>query len=265
LGASPLAFNPNSKRYRVTQQVADEKGQLIFGFEAPKVRARLHQCKREGLWELFARHHYKDPSLRGSPHFLLTMEEDSDLHGDVVGFLSMNVHWGKFGDDAMRKGYLKMYGEHRVVILPKYQSLGLGGSLSLAGAYIAQQRRWLYKSKTAHRRFGEARDRSPFWEPMGECGKLQARPESASGVLAKHVLNFIPRVYFSHKTCLPLSRDSKEFGILKNYLEVENDVQECFGKSERYTGSNYAAELAEFEKKKSNGGKKRKQDNEDDD
>lgn len=262
-----VKFNPNSKRYRVAQQAVDEKGQLQFNFETPKIRARLQQCKREGLWEIFSRHHYKDPSLRGSPHFLLTMEEDSDLHGDVIGFLSMNIHWGKFGDDAMRKGYLKMYGEHRVVILPKYQSLGLGGSLSLAAAYVAQQRRWLYKSKTAHRRFGEARDRSPFWEPMGDCGKLQARPESSSGVLAKHVLNFIPRVYFQHKTCLPLTRDTKDFATLMKLLEVENDVTECFGKAERYTGSNYASELAEFEKKRgqSKGGRKRKKAGEDED
>jgi hypothetical protein len=35
--------------------------------------------------------------------------------GDVVGFLAMNVHWGKFSDDALKDGYLKMYGEHRVV------------------------------------------------------------------------------------------------------------------------------------------------------
>lgn len=264
VNGTPLAFDPNSKRYRVTQQAADEKGQLKFGFEPPKIRARLHQCKREGLWEIFSRHHYKDPSLRGSPHYLLTMEEDSDLHGDVVGFLSLNIHWGKFGDDAMRKGYLKMYGEHRVVVLPKYQSLGLGGAFSLAVAYVAQQRRWLYKSKTAHRRFGEARDRSPFWEPMGDCGKLQARPESSSGVLVKHVLNFIPRVYFQHKTRLPLSRDTKEFRLLMKLLEVEKDVTECFAKSELYTGSNYSHELKEFEKKRAVAGKRKKNEEEDD-
>lgn len=173
LKAPVLDFDPYCKRYQVASQEAHKDGRIKFDLSAPVVRARFSQCEKEGLWDLFSRHHYKDPNLHGSPYFLLTMEDDSDLHGDVVGFLAMNVHWGKFADSNMLAGYLKMYAEHRVVVLPKFQGLGFGSRLSLAAAYTAQQRRWLYKSKTAHRQFGESRNASPFWKPMPACGNLQ--------------------------------------------------------------------------------------------
>lgn len=71
---------------------------------------------------------------------------------------------------------------------------------------------------------------------------------NSSGVLQKHIDSFIPKVYFAHMVDLPTKREGDVFKKLMTYLEVENDVDECFGKSEQYTGADYEAELENFKK-----------------
>jgi hypothetical protein len=68
-------------------------------------------------------------------------------------------------------------------------------------------------------------------------------------VLPKHVENFIPKVFFAHKMRLPLVRKGKDFEQLMTQIEVENDVEQVFGKTERYTGANYEKELGDWKKK----------------
>jgi GNAT superfamily N-acetyltransferase len=60
--------------------------------------------------------------------------------------------------------------EHRTVVLPDYQGLGIGVRLS---DYVAQKnvdRGRRYFSKTAHPRMGAYRTRSPLWKPTSKNG-----------------------------------------------------------------------------------------------
>jgi GNAT superfamily N-acetyltransferase len=60
------------------------------------------------------------------------------------------------------------YREHRLVIHPDYQGLGMGPRLSEAVAkhYVDNGKR--YFSKTSHPRLGEYRDQSKFWKPTSK-------------------------------------------------------------------------------------------------
>jgi len=58
--------------------------------------------------------------------------------------------------------------EHRLVIHPDYQGLGMGPRLSEAVAmhYVENGKR--YFSKTSHPRLGEYRDQSKVWKPTSK-------------------------------------------------------------------------------------------------
>ena len=72
--------------------------------------------------------------------------------------------------------------EHRVVVLPSWQGLGLGPAMSDLSAALwtatphgdpvkTEKPNWRYSSVTAHPRFGSYRDTSESWTPTSGNGK----------------------------------------------------------------------------------------------
>lgn len=59
-----------------------------------------------------------------------------------------------------------MLREHRTVVLPDFQGLGLGSLMADTVAHLCCQMGYLLMSKTAHPTYGGYRDRSPFWEEL---------------------------------------------------------------------------------------------------
>jgi len=92
--------------------------------------------------------------------------------------------------------------EHRTVVLPDYQGLGIGPRISDAVAQIHINEGKRYFSRTAHPRFGGYRDESPLWRKTSKYKKK--RDDIASGKLRGKALynNYSfddTRVCFSHE------------------------------------------------------------------
>ena len=63
------------------------------------------------------------------------------------------------------RGLTNAWREHRTVVLPDYQGLGLGSKLSNTVAQIFKDAGYRYFSKTAHPKLGEHRNNSNLWKP----------------------------------------------------------------------------------------------------
>lgn len=120
----------------------------------PEINIKLHACSRQG-WDSFRRHHYLSGDLNSSANcYIGTYDDTPVVFGAII---------------AMPSGSLKhAYREHRIVVLPDYQGMGIGNRFSetLAEAYHKAGCR--YFSKTANPRMGEHRDNSPLWKPTSK-------------------------------------------------------------------------------------------------
>jgi len=107
------------------------------------------------IWGHFAPYHYLSESLNKSARCYVGIWE-----GQIVGFVATMAYPSGTVQNAFR--------EHRLVIHPDYQGLGLGPRLSeaIAQHYIDSGKR--YFSKTSHPRLGGYRDQSNVWRPTSK-------------------------------------------------------------------------------------------------
>lgn len=106
-------------------------------------------------WEAFSNHHYLSGSLNRSAKCFTAWWADS-----IVGFsASLAFPNGNFTN---------AYREHRTVILPDYQGLGIGVRFSDAVAQIHVTDGKRFFSKTSHPRMGLYRENSPLWRPTSK-------------------------------------------------------------------------------------------------
>lgn len=116
----------------------------------PKIELEILPCSIE-TWKMFCNHHYMSGNINKSSRCWIAIWE-----GKIVGFTATL---------PLPNGALKnAWREHRTVIMPDYQGLGLGVRLSDAIAEIHIQNNMKYYSKTAHKRLGEYRQSKPFWK-----------------------------------------------------------------------------------------------------
>lgn len=120
----------------------------------PVIELEVLPCRVEA-WSMFSKHHYLTEDInKSAKHWLCAWGSN------VVGFASAI---------AYPSGTVKnAYREHRTVVLPDYQGLGIGVRLSDAVAEIHTQQGYRYFSKTAHPRMGEYRNNSPLWKPTSK-------------------------------------------------------------------------------------------------
>jgi len=104
-----------------------------------------------------------------------------------------------FPSGSVKNGYR----EHRIVILPDFQGLGIGVRLSDAMGEIYTSEGKRYFSKTAHPRLGEYREASPKWRPTthnkqnrGDYESLQANQKKYSKEL---MMRHQDRVCYAHE------------------------------------------------------------------
>jgi GNAT superfamily N-acetyltransferase len=77
---------------------------------------------------------------------------------------------------AFPSGSLKnAWREHRTVVLPEFQGLGIGVRMSDAAGEIVIAGGGIFFSKTASMRMGEYRNSSSLWKPTSKNQK--ARPD----------------------------------------------------------------------------------------
>lgn len=117
----------------------------------PEIAIQLLPCGHE-WWPLFKAHHYMSANLSKSAKCWIGTWNDNP----TVFVSSMRLPSGTT-KNAWR--------EHRTVVLPDFQGLGIGVRASDAVAAMHKNDGQRYYSKTAHPRMGGYRDSSPAWKP----------------------------------------------------------------------------------------------------
>jgi GNAT superfamily N-acetyltransferase len=152
----------------------------------PSIELEVMPCSAD-IWPLFRPHHYLDGNLNRSARCWIAVWNDVP-----IGFASTL----RFPNGNFSNGWR----EHRTVILPDYQGLGLGVRLSDAVARMFVADNCRYFSKTAHPRLGEYRNASPVWRPTSKNGRArrdytESRGTKEDGHKARHT----HRVCYSHE------------------------------------------------------------------
>lgn len=115
---------------------------------------------KHSAWNLFKKYHYLSADLNNASTCYMA------LYNDIpIGFVALLTLPGRDVKHAWR--------EHRVVIHPDYQGMGIGNKLSetIAQAYIEKGCR--YFCKTSNPRMGEHRNKSPLWRATANNGKAR--------------------------------------------------------------------------------------------
>lgn len=109
---------------------------------------------------MFSEHHYLDTNLAKASRTFVGVWD-----GKIVAFgSSMTLPSG-----TMQKAWR----EHRTVILPDYQGMGMGVRFSDALGQIHLDDGLRYFSRTAHPRMAYYRENSPLWKATSKNKKLR--------------------------------------------------------------------------------------------
>lgn len=121
--------------------------------QSKKIVLEVNQCCKQ-VWSMFAKYHYLSAQLNNSADCYI-----ASWNNLPIGFGAILMMPGRFGSDTR-----KCVSEHRVVILPDYQGMGVGNKFSeyLGELYLSQGYR--YFGKTANPRMGQHRERSNKWK-----------------------------------------------------------------------------------------------------
>lgn len=152
----------------------------------PKINLRIEPCDSKE-WAAFGVHHYLNTTMNKSARCWLA------TWGDVcVGFVSALAF--------PNANFKRAWREHRTVVLPDFQGLGIGVAISDAVAQMFVEEGCRYFSKTAHPRFGEYRNQSPLWKPTSK--NRRARLDYSASYVTKedgHKMRHATRICYSHE------------------------------------------------------------------
>lgn len=165
--------------------------------QRPPITLRIYPCKRD-IWPMFAPHHYLSHVLASSARcFIATADFEGTTN--TVGFVSCLP----FPSGSLKRAWR----EHRTVILPDFQGLGIGPRISDAVAELHLSERKRYFSRTAHPRFGAYRNkRNSGWMPTtqykdGEKYSREQAQDKGTHTVAERINSFggDNRLAFSHE------------------------------------------------------------------
>lgn len=131
------------------------------GLRRPEIQFSIYNCERN-IWPLFAPHHYLSANLNSASRCFLAVWGE-----EIIGFTATLPLPSGTVQNAWR--------EHRTVILPDFQGLGLGPRLSNTVGEIMLDRGYKYYSRTAHPRLIAYRDKSPLWRATSNKWVKQAK------------------------------------------------------------------------------------------
>ena len=115
------------------------------------IRIDLHGCSSQ-QWDMFKKHHYLSGELNKASSCYI-----AEINNYPVAFVAaLSFPFG---------GARHAWREHRLVVLPDFQGIGIGNAVSEAIAQGYLEKGIQYFSKTANPRCGEHRDHSPLWKP----------------------------------------------------------------------------------------------------
>lgn len=152
----------------------------------PDIEIELLPSSTE-VWTFFSKHHYLTSAINKSADCWIGVWE-----GKTVGFASAIA----FPNGAFKKAYR----EHRTVVLPDFQGLGIGVRISDMVAEIYWQQGYRYFSKTANPAMGKYRNKVNWWKPTSK--NYKKRPDYGSSRKtkeSKYKMLHIDRLCFSHE------------------------------------------------------------------
>lgn len=152
-----------------------------------EIKISIEPCCPEAIWSVFKRHHYLSGKINKAANCWVAF-----YNGQPVAMTSVlafpNAHW----KDGWR--------EHRTVVLPEFQGLGIGSAISDAIARHIVEQGARYFSKTSHPAFGRHREKSGNWRPTSKNKK--ARHDYGGSTKTKedgHKMSHAHRNCFSHE------------------------------------------------------------------
>ncbi len=161
-------------------------GVLDTGRRVPRCPFTLaiYRCSSK-YWSLFREHHYLTARIhRQAQCFLGFLDQAPAVFTAVLAFPHPTIK--------------KAFREHRTVVLPDFQGMGIGTffSDSIARLYVHTGRR--YFSRTSHPRMGEYRQNSPLWRPTSSSLRRQT-PQKAVTEISDHWKTDEKRICYSHE------------------------------------------------------------------
>jgi len=165
----------------------------------PQIQLDIMACSVQA-WNLFRPYHYLNSSIHNSSTCYL-----ASWGHQPVAFMSLMHMTGRDVISAWR--------EHRLVVLPDFQGMGIGNKLSevIGQRYIDIGKR--YYSKTSNPRMGEHRNKSLLWRAT--ANNMKSRPS-----------------YLKEGE----ARGQKGFGISKE-LQLAHSIRVCY--SHEYIGASF--------------------------
>lgn len=149
-----------------------------------RIHLTIHRC-RYTAWPAFAPHHYLTAKLHKQAQCYIAFWDSQP-----VGFVAVLA----FPHPRFRGAFR----EHRLVILPDFQGLGLGPRLSDSIAQLYHQQGRRYYSRTAHPRLGAYRNSSPLWQRTNSSERRQD-PEKVITTITDHWQPDTRRICYSHR------------------------------------------------------------------
>lgn len=148
----------------------------------PAIELKLFRVNYK-TWEHFHKHHYLTATINKASRCYGIMWD-----GVLVGFFSMisqpNAHM------------INAFREHRTVILPDYQGLGIGKVASELVGSCMKILGWTFYSKTTHPSYTHYRNKSPNWIGTSTNGKSNSKATKFGAIkIPQHMLD---RVCGSH-------------------------------------------------------------------
>jgi ABC-type ATPase involved in cell division/GNAT superfamily N-acetyltransferase len=130
----------------------------------PPITLRIYPCTKDS-WALFAKHHYLSETFNKAARAYLATGDFGDVELPVGFVSSLPQPSGNFSNG---------YREHRTVVLPDFQGLGIGPKIADAVAQLHLDDGKRYFSRTAHPRFGAYRDRiNSGWKKTAKYRKIR--------------------------------------------------------------------------------------------
>lgn len=137
-----------------------------------ELRVEIVRCKNEA-WGFFKQHHYLSESLPAASRSYMAL-----LEGEPIGFCAVS---GLFG----RKGFVRIA---RIVILPSYQGIGVGGKFRDMVAKIEAGDGWRLSLVTSHPGMIRSCAASPLWrcKAVQKYGFSKQRHRNSSGNVVRN-------------------------------------------------------------------------------